>query len=318
MPEISVIVPIYNTDSFLEECLESIAAQTFQDFEAILVDDGSTDSSARIAEGFVKRDSRFRLISQHNLGLSEARNTGLRNARGNWIAFVDSDDVLSPDFLKTLWQAAIEMDVPVVASRMIAFAHQVPRKKFGTGIPKRIPGEESLVRAFYQNAVPDFSAWNKLYKKSLWENRKFPPGIYFEDMATIPAVLHEAAHVGICKAPLYFYRKHRTSILASPYTLKKAELLDIAEKNLETFGPVSPRVRKAAESLLVSASFSILMRTPQSGEFFKVRERALRWVKKYRLQVLGDRKTRIRNKIASLLSYCFIPGKKKFTFLKSV
>lgn len=316
MPEISVIVPIYNTDSFLEECLESIAAQTFQDFEAILVDDGSTDSSARIAEGFVKRDSRFRLISQHNLGLSEARNTGLRNARGNWIAFVDSDDVLSPDFLKTLWQAAIEMDVPVVASRMIAFAHQVPRKKSGTGIPKRIPGEESLVRAFYQNAVPDFSACNKLYKKSLWENRKFPPGIYFEDMATIPAVLHEAAHVGICKAPLYFYRKHRKSILASSYTIKKAELLDIAEKNLETFGSVSPRVRKAAESLLVSASFSILMRTPQSGEFFKVRERALRWVKKYRLQVLGDRKTRIRNKVASLLSYCFIPGK-KFTFLKS-
>lgn len=317
MPEVSVIVPIYNTSSFLEECLESVVAQTFQDFEAILVDDGSTDSSARIAEGFAKKDSRFRLVRQCNMGLSEARNTGLRNAQGNWIAFVDSDDVLSPDFLKTLWQAAIEMDVPVVASGIIAFSRQTPRQGFSRKTSQRISSDEALVRAFYQNAVPDFSACNKLYRKSLWETRKFPPGIYFEDMATIPAVLYEASRVGVCKVPLYFYRKHRTSILASPYTIKKAELLDIAEKNLETFGPVSPRVRKAAESLLVSASFSILMRTPQSAEFFYARERALRWVKKYRLQVLWDRKTRIRNKVASLLSYCFIPGKKKFTFLKS-
>lgn len=186
MPEVSVIVPIYNTSSFLEECLESVVAQTFQDFEAILVDDGSTDSSARIAEGFAKKDSRFRLVRQCNMGLSEARNTGLRNAQGNWIAFVDSDDVLSPDFLKTLWQAAIEMDVPVVASGIIAFSRQTPRQGFSRKTSQRISSDEALVRAFYQNAVPDFSACNKLYRKSLWETRKFPPGIYFEDMATIP------------------------------------------------------------------------------------------------------------------------------------
>ncbi len=300
MPEISVIVPIYNTAPFLEECLESIAAQTFPDFEAILVDDGSTDSSASIAERFVKRDSRFHLISQHNLGLSEARNTGLRNARGNWIAFVDSDDVLAPDFFKALWKAAIEMDVPVVASGKIAFTHRIPQTKFECGSLQKISSEEALLRAFYQNAVPDFSAWNKLYKKSLWENRKFPPGIYFEDMATIPAVLHEAVCIGICQAPLYFYRKHSTSILASPYTLKKAELLAIAEKNLETFKHVSPQVRKAAESLLVSASFSILMRTPKSEEFSRIRKRAFGWIKKFRTQILWDRKTRLRNKAAVL------------------
>ncbi len=303
MPEISVIVPIYNTSSFLEECLESIAAQTFQDFEAILVDDGSTDSSANIAEKFLKRDSRFHLITQHNMGLSEARNTGLRKAQGNWITFVDSDDVLAPNFLKALWQAAIEMDVTVIVSGKIAFAHHAPQQKFDHGTLQKISSEKALARAFYQNAVPDFSAWNKLYKKSLWENRKFPPGIYFEDMATIPAVLHEAAYVGICKAPLYFYRKHPTSILASPYTLKKAELLAIAEKNLETFGPVSPLVRKAAESLLVSASFSILMRTPKSDEFSHIRKRAFDWIKKFRTQILWDRKTRIRNKIAVLSSF---------------
>lgn len=303
MPEISVIVPVYNTAPFLEECLGSIAAQTFPDFEAILVDDGSTDSSASIAGEFVKKNSRFRLVRQHNMGLSEARNTGIRNAQGNWITFVDSDDVLAPDFLKTLWQAAIKMNVPVVASGKIAFAYQAPQQKFGHGTSRKISSEEALVRAFYQNAIPDFSAWNKLYKKSLWENRIFPPGIYFEDMATIPAVLLEAAYVGICNAPLYFYRKHPTSILASPYTLKKAELLAIAEKNLETFGHISPQVRKAAESLLVSASFSILMRTPKTDEFSHIKKRAFDWIKKFRTQILWDRKTRLRNKIAVLSSF---------------
>ncbi len=310
MAEISVIVPIYNTSAFLSECIESVAAQTFSDFEAILVDDGSTDSSASIAEAFASRDSRFHLVRQGNLGLSEARNAGLRIAQGNWIAFVDSDDVLATDFLETLWRAATDMDVPVVASGKVPFARHVPRQGFSRKAPRRISSEEALARAFYQNAVPDFSAWNKLYRKSLWDNRIFPPGIYFEDMATIPALLREAAHVGICDAPLYFYRKRSGSILATPYTLQKAKLLEIAEINLETFGPVSAQVRKAAESLLVSASFSILMRTPPSDEFSSIRERARHWIRKYRLQVLRDRRTRIRNKAASLLSYFFMSGKK--------
>ncbi len=305
MPEISVIIPIYNTELFLGECLESIAAQTFPDFEAVLVDDGSTDSSASIAEGFVKKDSRFHLVSQRNMGLSDARNTGLRNALGNWITFVDSDDVLHVNALKILWQAALELDVPIVASGMTPFTHRLPRQKSVCGTLQKISSEEALTRAFYQNAVPDFSPCYKIYKKALWENRKFPPGIYFEDMATIPAVFHEAVHVGICKTPLYFYRKHPTSILASPYTLKKAELLAIAEKNLETFGNISPPVRKAAESLLVSASFSILMRTPKNDEFSPIRKRAFGWIKKFRLQTLRDRRTRFRNKAAALLSYFY-------------
>ena len=172
-----------------------------------------------------------------------------------------------------------------------------------TNRPEKISSEEALIRAFYQNRIPDHSAWNKLFHKSLWQNRKFPKGIFFEDMAVIPAILWEAQTIAICKAPLYFYRKHKGSILSSAYDLKKAELLAIAEKNLNSFQDISIRVKKAAESLLLSASFSILMRTPHSAEFANVRSRAFDWIRRLRKQSLLDIHTRWRNKVAVLCSF---------------
>ena len=97
MPRISVVVPIYNVEEFLEPCLESLAAQTAGDFEAVLVDDGSTDSSGALAKAFARRDARFRVITQPNGGLSKARNTGLDATRSEFLHFLDSDDLLPPD-----------------------------------------------------------------------------------------------------------------------------------------------------------------------------------------------------------------------------
>src|SRR5205085_2446307 len=102
MPRVSVVVPIYNVEHYLEECLESLAAQTFQDLEVVMVDDGSTDGSAAIAEAFAARDPRFKLMTRPNGGLSAARNTGLEAATGEFLAFVDSDDVVAPDAYEKL------------------------------------------------------------------------------------------------------------------------------------------------------------------------------------------------------------------------
>src|SRR5690242_6114774 len=102
MPRLSVVVPIYNVEGFLDECLGSLAAQTFSDLEVVMVNDGSTDGSAAIAEAFAARDERFRLITQPNGGLSAARNTGIDAATGEFLAFVDSDDVLPPDAYERL------------------------------------------------------------------------------------------------------------------------------------------------------------------------------------------------------------------------
>ena len=106
MPAISVIIPMYNTEAFIKDCLDSLVAQTFTDFEAIIIDDGSTDNGARIAASYASSDSRFRVIGQPNKGVSEARNTGLKIMRGEYVTFVDSDDCVAPNFLETLFYIA--------------------------------------------------------------------------------------------------------------------------------------------------------------------------------------------------------------------
>lgn len=304
MPEISVIVPVFNTEPYLVSCLESIQRQDFRDFEVILINDGSTDQSLTVLQNFARQDSRFSVFSQENAGLSAARNLGLKVSTGNWITFVDSDDVISPTFLKSLHLTAEHFCVPIAVSGKQTFQDLPPKSFAKNAKPFKISSEDALVRAFYQKEIPDFSAWNKLYHKSLWEDIAFPCGIFFEDMATIPRLFAKTEAVGVYPAPLYGYRTRSGSILRSDYDLKKTELLDIAEKNYAYFKSFSPAVRKAAESLLFSASFSILMRTPENPEFTAVRERAFKWIREWRFQAFFNPKNRMRNKVAALLSLC--------------
>ena len=106
-PELSIIVPIYKVEKYLEECIQSILGQTFTDFELILVDDGSPDACPQMCDAAAKKDSRVRVIHQKNGGLSAARNTGIEAARGNWLGFVDSDDFVAPDMYEKLYHAAV-------------------------------------------------------------------------------------------------------------------------------------------------------------------------------------------------------------------
>ncbi len=300
-PKVSVVVPFFNTEAYLSCCLESIRRQDFRDFEAILVNDGSTDDSLSIARRFADGDSRFRLVSEENAGLSAARNLGIENSRGEWLTFVDSDDAISPHFLSALLSTAARFQTPLVASGKQSFEHFSPSVPSAT--PQRISSEKALLSSFYQRGVPDFSAWNKLFKRRLWERRRFPLGIFFEDMATIPDVFSEAGEIGVFPAPLYFYRKREGSILQSEYDLKKAGLLLVAEKTFEKFRDFSPDVHKAAGNLLLNASFSILMRTPETPEFRGIRERAFRWIREWRVRAIFDKRSRLRSKAASVLSF---------------
>ena len=116
MPAISVIIPVFNTEPFLANCLASIYGQTFRNFEAIVVDDGSTDGSASIAKAIAEKDLRFRIVTQENKGLSEARNAGIEAAQGDWITFVDSDDMLAPNFLQALFDAIMQTGADIACS----------------------------------------------------------------------------------------------------------------------------------------------------------------------------------------------------------
>jgi len=315
MADISVIIPVYNTEPFLEDCLTSVANQTFRDFEAIVIDDGSTDESLALAEHFAKKDSRFKVIHQENRGLSGARNTGIEKASAPWITFLDSDDMWHPQFLERLTFAMKNISADIYCCGKQSFKGSPVFKDYPLRIEthevslikkcRLLEPKEAIRNSLYQNDRPDYSAWNKIYRTSLWQDRRFVEGIYFEDFATIPSVFLDTERVVFLKEPLYQYRQRETSILATHYTPKKAELLDIAERTFEQFKSDNT-LRLAAKSMLVSASFSILMRTPDTAEFKDYRDRAWKWIRTFRVDVLLNSKTRLRNKVAAL---CSLGGK---------
>ena len=207
MPRISVVVPIYNVESYLEACLSSVAEQTVDDLEVVMVDDGSTDGSAAIAGRFVSDDKRFRLLTQPNGGLSKARNTGIDAATGDYMAFLDSDDVLPPNAYELLL-GALEQSGSDFASGNV---HRLNR--WGT------VQSPFLAKAFtqtrlkthvtqFRELLSDRTAWNKLWRRSFWEANglRFPEGVVHEDIPVVLPAHFMAASVDVISDPVYLYR----------------------------------------------------------------------------------------------------------------
>ncbi len=207
MPRVSVVVPIYNVEPYLERCLDSLATQTYADLEIVMVNDGSTDGSAEIAEAFSARDSRFRLVEQPNRGLSAARNTGIDEAGGEFLAFADSDDIVAPAAYELLVGALDESGSDLATgnvhrlsstgSRQVGFlANAFAETRLGTHIRRD------------RQLMHDRMAWNKLWRRSFWdrEGRRFPEGRIFEDTpVTLP--LHFAARaVDVISDVVYYWR----------------------------------------------------------------------------------------------------------------
>lgn len=314
MPEISVIVPVYNTAKYLEPCMRSIATQTFGNFEVIVIDDGSTDESLSIVQAFADSDTRFKVISQKNSGPSCARNRGLEQIKGKWICFIDSDDIAAPNMLHDLLFAAKACKTKVACGKTLTFRGELRHGDIlptGKTKPYTITATKALERSLYQQKFPDYSLWNKIFKAELWNNRKLNEGTYFEDLISVTSIFKEIDKVALVNKTLYYYRKHPSSALANQSGKQTAVLLDICEELCKTVNKdlilsdkkTADNIHKAAENSLLSAGFSILMRTPDTEEFAEYRSRAWRWINKYRMQCLFDCKSRFRNKIAAIFSF---------------
>ena len=302
---ISVVVPVFDVEPWLGACLESLAAQTLGDFEAIVVDDGSTDGSAGAAERFAARDARFRVVRAEHGGLASARNEGLSRVRGEWIAFVDSDDAVAPDYLESLLSAAERSGAEIACCGKRAFAGEPPRVAPAAG-PRpfeTLSGPEAAARALRQSDAPDYSAWGKLYSAAFWGGRRFPARRRFEDMALVPGVLADARRVAFVRDGLYLYRRRADGLLGTALASDPAELLEIAEGLERSVGSASPELAAAARANLLSACFSVLLRSPRSPENGEARERARRGILRLRAGVLLDPRSRLKNRAACLLSF---------------
>lgn len=204
---ISVIVPIYNVENYLNRCLDSIKNQTYKDFEVLMIDDGSKDNSAEIARAYLD-DPRFKYFYQHNQGLSSARNTGLDNASGEFVCFIDSDDFIELNYLETLLGSLLSNNADVAQCGMSRVQED---GKVSSMYDDRIINKTYTDISDYILTAP-FSACNKLFRACLFDNLRFPVGLNFEDFATIPQIISRSKRLSSVNVSLYNYFWRSSSI----------------------------------------------------------------------------------------------------------
>lgn len=224
-PLVSVVVPVFNVEHYLRECLDSIVTQTYTNIEVILVDDGSTDSSGHICDEYAQRDCRITVIHKENGGLSDARNTGIDACSGQFIGFVDSDDYVDPRFIELMLTPLLsgESDISVCQFHQVYVHGQTCQRveEEGKVSVEYISNMEALKLLIQRrwDAVP-VSACSKVYDVKLWKEIRFPKGHLYEDEYVAHLLLHKAKRVALVHERLYYYYKRIDSITVSNYTLR--------------------------------------------------------------------------------------------------
>ena len=231
---ISIIVPIYNVESYLERCLQSLVGQTYSDIEIILVDDGSTDSCPQICDKWAENDERIKVIHKENGGLSDARNAGIAVATGDYIAFVDSDDWVELDYYEVLIQKLIENDADIIECGVYLV------NEMGELLTQRSAKNEILVlnrvEALQKLVMEDGvyqTVWNKLYKRGVIQNILFEVGKYHEDEFWTYQVLDRMERMVIISSPKYYYMQRSSSIMGERYSIKRLDGLEARMERMQ-------------------------------------------------------------------------------------
>lgn len=210
---ISIIVPIYKTESYLRKCLKSIVNQTYKNLEIILIEDGSPDNCGRICDEYAELDSRIKVIHQHNGGLSVARNSGLKIASGEYIGFVDSDDWIADDMFETLYSGTSEYhaDIAICGFYFVKDENYKEVKEENIVLCGR---EEALHHLLLDQTFTNH-VWNKLYKRELFEGITYPCGRTFEDIATTYKLFERAKRIVFMNSSKYYYLQRNDSIVGA-------------------------------------------------------------------------------------------------------
>lgn len=227
MAEISVIVPVYKAEAFLAECIDSILSQTFTDFEIILVDDGSPDNSGRICEDYAAKYDCIQVIRQENQGQAAARNHALACASGQWICFVDSDDLIHPGMLEHLYRAIRETNAPVSMCEMLE-AIELPQdfhREREVSFDVFSMDEETLTALHDGEEYPAWVACAKLIRRDLIESYPFREGRVYEDNEAVIHWLCKGGSLARSREMLYFYRGNPDSTTKSEFRLKRLDYL---------------------------------------------------------------------------------------------
>lgn len=223
--KVSVIVPVYNIEKYLSKCVESVLGQTYGNFELILVDDGSTDSSGNICDCFSEQDKRIIVIHKKNGGLSSARNAGLDIAKGEYVIFVDGDDYVDSKMIETLLKASMDYDVNLVMCNYVHVdekGNQVGISELRIEKPELLSSDEMLDRVS-KGWTFGVIAWNKIYRRELFNSIRYPVGKISEDEFISHRIMATTKKAVIIPTVLYYYTLREGSITKSGFTIKQTD-----------------------------------------------------------------------------------------------
>ena len=295
---ITVIVPVYKVEKYLDRCISSIINQSYKNLEIILVDDGSPDNCGNICDGYAKKDERIKVIHKENGGISDARNTGVSVAKGKYVTFIDSDDYVKYDYIEFLYNLIIKNKVKVsICSHTVIY---------DTGLKIEKETEEFTVldaktvvrRILYDDGI-DTSAWAKMYETTLFNNIKYPKGKLFEDAAITCRILSICEKIAIGSKSKYFYMIRSDSITNENFNVKKMDLITSTKEMGEYIIKKYPDLQQAVERRIMYAYLSTLSKLANSKEkHLKEQKEMMEYITKNRQKILKDKNIPKRDRMA--------------------
>lgn len=250
---ISIIVPVYNVEKYLKNCIDSLIRQTHKDIEIVLVDDGSTDSSGKICDEYLTKDERIKVFHKENGGLSDARNYGLKNSLGNLITFVDSDDVVANNYVELLCREVSQRGADVVVATFKKIDEELPKIEDGNSVKYKILSQQEAVDRMLYNSEVDMAsfitAWGKLIKREIVEKHLFPVGKIHEDEFTTYKWYLNADKIIFINSIIYGYRIRKNSITQKSYRISKLDAIEAFEERLNILKNKRMNTKKVEKTL---------------------------------------------------------------------
>ena len=232
MCKYSVVVPIYNVEEYLDKCLQTLQDQTFKDFEVICVNDGTKDDSQKIIDKYVAKDKRFKSFIKENGGLASARNYGIKQAKGDYVLFIDSDDYASMDMLESININLNGHDMLIFGYNQLDVVNNTSEAilpRFEDNIDYNLESYPDILNNI------DNCAWNKCYKAALFSDVEYPQGYLHEDLGTTYILLEKAKSIGFIKKPLIYYLLNRPGNITTHVSKKILDIFDMCKVNIDYF-----------------------------------------------------------------------------------
>ena len=312
---VSVIIPIYNVEKYLEKSIDSVINQTYKNIEIILVDDGSKDNSGKICDKYINIDNRIKVIHKENGGLSDARNKGIEIATGKYISFIDSDDFVKEDYIKYLYNLIKKYNTQIsICAYSILMENG---KKIDCGEKyeeKLLTTEECFERMLCEDGFT-VSANAKMYDIELFKDVRYPKGRLCEDNGTTYKLIDKVDKIAYGNISNYYYLKRNGSIMLSKFNIRKMDMIELTDEMCDYLEEKYPSIIDAINRRRIYSRFNILRQVIQEEEYKNIEDNVIEYILDNKNNIIKNPKSPKRDKIALI---CLMIGKRFFRFVWNV